>query len=248
MHTLGRNVSLTLIHDLVSCRLLFSWGDKIVRRVKSLIIILLSSFRASKRSSYYGGLTMLLCNSCRDNFNDRFGTSCVFSSVNRNSKAIVYNWILCNLRILYYPIVKWFFILSLIFYGRFALVCCTILECLFLLIRSFILRPWIFGQQFFVSNLTLKKIDRIFMCTGICFNTWISGDKGLLFVKPSGVDDIEASIIALYCRCLHIFLQICINFWFSQRFMLTQLIVHQLLIEFNCDHILFELVLLKHCF
>ena len=77
MHTLGRYATLATTYILVLGRkICFSLGGKMLHKVESMMMILLSEFFASLSPPSSGGLTIILCSSLTHTYNKNLGTNC----------------------------------------------------------------------------------------------------------------------------------------------------------------------------
>ena len=77
-------------HITFYCEIIFlSWGGRILHNIESLMVLILMEYLASFIPHYSGGITMLLCISCTETFNEIFGIAFFVVSINRDIKTII---------------------------------------------------------------------------------------------------------------------------------------------------------------
>ena len=81
------------------------WCYRMLCKVESLMMILLSAYLSSLITTYYGVLNILLFSSLTEAFNNNFGDNFLVT-INGDVKKIICYWVLHNLRIIYNPFVK----------------------------------------------------------------------------------------------------------------------------------------------
>ena len=108
MHAFGRYATLTPTHNLYQEVIFLSWGGRIFFNVESLMVILLSLSVASFGTPSYGVLTMKLCSSRAEFYNNNFGIKKIRVVINRYINTILFDCRLHNLRMIYNPMVIFF--------------------------------------------------------------------------------------------------------------------------------------------
>ena len=87
----------------------FYWSGRILRKVESLMMILLSGSISSFSPPYYGGIKMLLYSSLIETYNNNFGTIFFLFIINGYVSTIICYWIFHKLRMVYNPFLNAFF-------------------------------------------------------------------------------------------------------------------------------------------